>query len=58
MRMPVRVPAVEGVNVTAIVHVAATATLFPQVFVSAKSPDTTIEATESATVPELVSITV
>lgn len=55
---PVRVPVVVGVNVTAIVQLAPATTLVPQLFVSAKSPLTSIRATFSVRPPEFVSATV
>ena len=55
---PVRLPAAVGVKVTEIVQLPPATRLDPQVFVSAKSPDATMDVMESAPVPEFVSITV
>jgi hypothetical protein len=43
VRVPVRAPVVVGVKVTLTVQVAPGASVVPQVFVWAKSPDTTTE---------------
>jgi hypothetical protein len=56
--VPVRLPAAVGVNVTEMVQFAPAATLVPQVWVCAKSPDIAIEVTVKAVVPEFVSVTV
>jgi hypothetical protein len=56
--VPVRLPAAVGVKVMEMVQPAPAATLVPHVFVWAKSPEAAIEATVSAAVPELVSVTV
>lgn len=57
VRVPVGVPAAVGVNVTEIVQLAPAATLEPQVFVSAKSPDAVTDVMDRAAVPELVRVT-
>lgn len=56
--VPRLVPIAVGVNVTEIVQLAPAATLAPQVFVSAKSPEAAIEVIFKAAASELVSITV
>jgi hypothetical protein len=56
--VPVRLPAAVGVKVTEIVQPAPAATVVPQVFVSAKSPEAVIDVMDSPAVPELVSVTV
>lgn len=55
---PVRFPAAVGVKVTEIAQLALAATLLPQEFVSAKSPDALIVAMASGAVPPFVSVTV
>ena len=57
VNVPVRVPLAVGVNVTEMEHFAPAATLDPQVLVSAKSPEATMDVTLSAACPELVSVT-
>ena len=54
--VPVRGPPAVGAKVTEIVQAEPDATLDPQLCVSAKSPDTEIEAMVSAAVPELVRV--
>jgi hypothetical protein len=56
--VPVRDPLVIGVNVTEMEQSAPTATLDPQVLVSAKSPDAAMEVIFSAAWPETVNVTV
>jgi hypothetical protein len=56
--VPVRLPAAVGVKVTEMVQPALAATLVPQLFVWAKSPEAAIDVMVSAAVPELVSVTV
>jgi hypothetical protein len=58
VNVPGRVPLAVGANVTEIVQFAPAATLDPQLLVSPKSPEAAIDVTESAAVPELVSVTV
>ena len=56
--VPVRLPAAVGVKITEIAQPVPAATLVPQVFVWAKSPDVAIDEMVSPAVPELVSVTV
>jgi len=56
--VPLRVPVAVGVKVTEIVQFLPPATLAPQVLVSAKSPEATIDVTVNAACPELASETV
>jgi len=61
VRVPVLVPAAEGVKVTLTVHEASAPSVagrVPQVFVSAKSPLTPIEFIVRALVPVFCTITV
>jgi hypothetical protein len=58
VRLPLRVPPAVGANVTEMVQLAPTATLDPQVLVSAKSPEAAIDVMLRAVVPLLVSVTV
>ena len=53
----VRVPAAVGVKVTEIVQLPLAATLVPQLFVSAKSPDAPMLLIDSEPVPVLVKVT-
>jgi len=56
--VPVREPPAVGVNVTEIAQFAPVATLDPQVFVSAKSPDAAMDVMLKAADPLFVSVTV
>jgi hypothetical protein len=58
VRVPVRAPLAAGVNVTEMVQLAPAATLDPQFWVSAKSPDAEMELIANAAEPEFVSVTV
>jgi hypothetical protein len=51
-------PAATGANVTVMVQVAPAATLEPQVFFWAKSPETAIDVIDNAALPEFVMVTV
>src|SRR5258708_228063 len=55
---PLRTPESVGVNVTAILQLAAAARDVPHVFVCAKSPKAAIDIIVSAACPLLVSVTV
>ena len=57
VRLPVRVPAAVGVNVTLTVQDAPAAMLLPQVLVWLKSPVIAIVVTGAAAVPLLVTVT-
>jgi hypothetical protein len=58
VRLPLRVPATDGVKVTEIVQLAPATTEDPQLLVSAKSPFAAIRATVNAPVPPLDKVTV
>ena len=57
VRVPVRVPAAVGVNLTEMEQLPPEATLDPHVFVSAKSPEAVMDVMLRADPPELVSVT-
>jgi len=58
VRFPVRVPVAVGVNFTEMAQLEPAATVDPQEFVWAKSPEAVIDAMLRADPPELVSVTV
>jgi hypothetical protein len=58
LTVPVLLPAAVGVNVTDRVQVPLAARLEPQFWLTAKSPETTIEVRANAALPEFVSVTV
>lgn len=56
--VPVRVPVAVGANVTDTAQLDPPATLAPQVFVSAKSPDAAMDVIDNADTPGLLIVTV
>jgi len=58
LTVPVRLPAPVGVNVTDRVQIPPAEMLEPQLWLTAKSPEATIEARVNAALPEFVSVTV